>query len=421
MEREQADRLVRSWFEAALRAVDPGVAVERAVLGMPTLLDGPPPVVLAIGKAAGAMTRGLLTTLTSGIARAVVITKQLGTVGDLPASVEVFEAGHPIPDDRSIRATRAALAMLERSSPEEPVIVLLSGGGSALFEAPVEGVGLSEIATLTGQMLRAGATINELNTVRSQLSRVKQGGLLRYIRGDHPTTLVLSDVIGNDLSVIASGPTVIPATRDDTRAILGRLGILTMIPPWILVLIDAREPPSANAPGAGNLRIVADNEVAIDAFASEARKHAKVTIAWRQKTGEARDLATQWVAACRTAPPDVDVLVGGGEATVIVRGDGVGGRNTEFAVAAALGLERLGNEDWVVASLATDGDDGPTGAAGGIASRDTIRLARAAGVDPVAALASNDTLCVLDAAGAAVRTGPTGTNVNDLYVAVRVR
>ena len=420
MERERADRLIREWFARALAAVDPAVAVDRAVGAMPHLVDGPPPVVLAIGKAAGAMTAGLVRSLPQGIARGVLITKDRKTVGQLPASVHVREAGHPIPDDRTIRATEAALAMLGRSSPDEPVVVLLSGGGSALFEAPVDGVTLGEIAALTALMLRAGATINELNGVRSTLSRVKRGGLLGYIRDPRPVTLVLSDVIGNDLCVIASGPTIVAPRGDDPLLVLERLGLTSAIDDRLSALIESH-PSSMGVASAPSPVIVADNDTAIDAFAAAAREEVAVEVVWRQRTGEARDLAVEWAATCLSAPSDIAVIVGGGEATVTVRGDGVGGRNTEFAVASALELDRLKMVDWVIASLATDGDDGPTGAAGGIVSRRTVQAARYAGVDPAADLDANDTRLVLEVTGDLVVTGPTGTNVNDLYVAVRVR
>lgn len=421
MEPERAGRLIREWFARALDAVDPAVAVERTVAAMPGLVGDSPPVVLAIGKAAGAMTAGLFAGLPAGIARGVMITKDRRTVGVLPDSVDVYEAGHPIPDDRTTRATEAALAMLVESSPDEPVVVLLSGGGSALLEAPVDGVTLGEIAAITGQVLRAGATINELNAVRSTLSRVKQGGLLAHIRHPRPVTLVLSDVIGNDLSVIASGPTVVAPNAVNPLTIFERLGLTLSIDERLLTLIASPSSSGTVVPSVAEPSIVADNDTAIDAFASAAREEASVEVAWRQRSGEARDLAVEWVATCLAASSDTVVLVGGGEATVTVRGDGVGGRNTEFAVAAALELERLDEDGWLVASLATDGDDGPTGAAGGIVSRETVRLAREAGVDPAAALAGNDTLGLLEAVGGLVVTGPTGTNVNDLYVAVRVR
>ena len=422
MDHAAADRMIRDWFAGALAAVDPAAAVARAVEGLPELAGGPPPVVLAVGKAAGAMTAGLLAALPDGIVRGAVITKDRRTVPPLPAHVDVFEAGHPIPDGRSITATTAALAMLGGAKPDDGVVVLISGGGSALFEAPVEGVTLADIAALTRTMLNAGATINELNAVRGRLSQVKQGGLLRFMRDDHPTTLVLSDVIGNDLGIIASGPTVPAATFvEEPDAILDRLGVWPSVPSVIRAALAAAPRRLASSVGRGVVRIVADNDTAIDAFARDAADQFAVDVAWRQRVGEARVLAVDWVERCRSASADVDVIIGGGEATVTVRGDGVGGRNTEFAVSAALELDRHGVDGWVVASLATDGDDGPTGAAGGIVSRRTAQAARDAGIDLEAALGANDTLRVLDAAGATVRTGPTGTNVNDLYVAVRVR
>lgn len=421
MDRVRADVLIREWFEQALEAVDPAAAVAHAVASLPELVEGPPPVVLAIGKAAGAMTAGLAASLPHGFARGVAITKDLQTIGQLPSTVDVYEAGHPIPDDRTLRATEAALTMLEGASADEPLVVLISGGGSALFEAPVDGVTLADIATLTGAMLRAGATITELNAVRSRLSRVKQGGLLRLIRHRQPITLVLSDVIGNDLSIIASGPTIATTAAADPGEILERLGLGSSIDERLRTRVESPPEPIHPPHLQGTHLIVADNNTAVDVFADAARERATVDVAWRQRTGEARDLAVEWVRTCLRAPAMVDVLVGGGEATVTVRGEGVGGRNTEFAVAAALELDRLENDEWIVASLATDGDDGPTGAVGGIVSRRTMPAAHAAGVEPRAALETNDTLRVLEVVDAVVRTGPTGTNVNDIYVAVRVR
>ncbi|MDP9366095.1 MAG: hydroxypyruvate reductase, partial [Chloroflexota bacterium] len=143
------------------------------------------------------------------------------------------------------------------------------------------------------------------------------------------------------------------------------------------------------------------------------------SVVWTARSGEAAALGREWVAACRAAPASVDVLLGGGEATVTVHGDGVGGRNTEFALAGALALAESGLQEWTIASLATDGDDGPTGAAGAVADAGTVARARAAGVDSAEALARNDSLRVFEAAGGLVRPGPTGTNVNDLYLAVR--
>ncbi|HET7095623.1 MAG TPA: MOFRL family protein, partial [Thermomicrobiales bacterium] len=183
----------------------------------------------------------------------------------------------------------------------------------------------------------------------------------------------------------------------------------------------AGEPAGRRPDWSGDIvRVVADNDTAIEAASESAiGDRLSLEVYWRQRGGEAADMGRAWVDACRETLPEVDALVGGGEATVTVRGDGLGGRNTEFALAAALALEAANDVDWVVASLATDGQDGPTNVAGAIADGLTARRAREAGVDPAEALARNDSLRVFDAAGGIVAPGPTGTNVNDLYLAVR--
>jgi glycerate 2-kinase len=167
--------------------------------------------------------------------------------------------------------------------------------------------------------------------------------------------------------------------------------------------------------------VVGDNAAAVNAIVTAAEEEGvPVRVAWPAKEGEARVLASEWVAACLGCDRNMNLLLGGGEATVAVRGEGIGGRNTEFTLAAALELERLGNRDWIIASLATDGQDGPTGAAGAIATPSTVDRARSAGLDPASCLDRNDSFRLFERVGGAAITGPTGTNVNDIYVALRI-
>jgi hydroxypyruvate reductase len=203
---------------------------------------------------------------------------------------------------------------------------------------------------------------------------------------------------------------------------LDRYQLRDIVPASVLSALQRTRQPSAAPRAEGDvLRVVGDNEVALEAAARAAHDLSlRPRIVWRAVEGEAAHLGREWVEIVAQASDDDDVLFGGGEATVTVRGDGRGGRNTEFVLAAALELERRGMTQWVVASLATDGQDALTGAAGAIADLGTCGRARAAGVDPAAALADNDSLAVFEAAGGLVVTGPTGTNVNDLYLAVRV-
>lgn len=426
---ERARATIEHLFAAALAAVDPEAAVCAAlgrrddslvVAGEPVDIAGGVHLI-AIGKAASAMARGALRVLGEKIVSGDVVTKEGHADQSLPSRIRIHEAGHPIPDARGVAATTRVLEALASLPEGAVVLALISGGGSALLEAPGAGLTLEDLARTTDLLLRAGASIDALNAVRAPLSRVKGGGLLRAAPGARWATLILSDVLSNDPRVIASGPTV-ATKRDATTAIatLARFDVLDRVP--ISVRDALAQEDEDGGPGAVEsvLTIVGDSAAAVEAAARAARDSGLTcAVVWQAVEGEAADLGAQWVAAVAEANPTVDVLLGGGEATVTVRGDGRGGRNTEFALAAALELERRGIGDWMVASLATDGQDALTGMAGAIASAETAREARGAGLDPEAALARNDSLTVFERAGGAVETGPTGTNVNDLYFAVR--
>lgn len=422
------------WYRAALAAVEPGAAVARhlARAGDHLVLDGEPIsipgrlLVAAIGKAAVPMARAVETIAGELISGGLVITKEGHATGPLPR-LPVREAGHPIPDERGVAATRELLDLVAEAGAVDVVLALISGGGSALLEAPVPPVTLADLAATTDLLLKAGAPIQELNAVRTPLSRVKGGGLRRVAPAARFLTLILSDVLGNDLRVIASGPTIPGAYPAATAlATLSRYDLLDRVPPAVRHLLEARAASDDRVPAVpaveDRIVVVADNETAIAAAeATAAAEGRQVRVIWRDQQGEAADLGRTWAIACHVADETVDVLLGGGEATVTVRGNGLGGRNTEFALAAALALAEMGETGWAIASLATDGQDGPTDAAGAIADGETVARARAAGVDPARALAENDSLRVFQAAGGLVAPGPTGTNVNDLYFAVRLR
>lgn len=422
---------IRAMFDAAVAAVEPSRAVERALRreGDRLIIDdhvfslAGGVHVVALGKAAVAMTRGAFRVLGDAITSADVITKDGHVDGELPAHVRVSESGHPIPDQRGVQATMKALEALRDLPQDTVVLALISGGGSALFEAPVEGVALADLAKLTDLLLRAGAPIQALNAARAPLSRVKAGGLRRAAPDADWVTLILSDVLSNDPSVIASGPTLVKRA-DPSRAlsVLEHFGVSNSAPAPVLRALQRAE-GQAHAPVTGRdiMAIIGDNASAVAAAAKYASDHGHTAeIVWSKVEGEAADLGRAWVTMAAESTTGADVLLGGGEATVTVRGSGRGGRNTEFALAAAQELERLSMTDWVVASLATDGQDALTGAAGAIADAETCCRARGIGVQPEAALRDNDSLAVFLAAGGSVFTGPTGTNVNDLYVAYRV-
>jgi hydroxypyruvate reductase len=427
----EAHAAIERWFRAAVAAVDPLAAV-RAHLdrrGRALLVDDRElPIagrlfVAAVGKAALAMARGACSVAGDSITGGLILTKDGHLDGEIPSGFETFEAGHPIPDARGVAATERLLARLGELGSDDLVLALISGGGSALLEAPRPGVSLADMATVTGLLLRAGAPIRDLNAVRIPLSRVKGGGLRSAAPHARFATVILSDVLGNDTRVIASGPTVpTDLTGAGALDVLARYCLTDQVPDAVLTALNAAADEQNPDFFAGDaVSIVGDNAAAVSAFRDAARADGiESATVWTAREGEARELANDWVAEVLAAPDDDDLLLGGGEATVTVRGDGTGGRNTEFVLAAALELERRGRPDIVVASLATDGQDATTGVAGAIGSLATLARARGAGVEPVEALERNDSLAVFRAAGGCVETGPTGTNVNDVYVALRL-
>jgi glycerate 2-kinase len=425
--------LILRLFRSALSAADPAAAVAKTIQcqGRQLNVNGRrievtgKAVVIGIGKAAAPMASGLDLTCGCVIELGMLLTKD-GHGGGAPSRYRVREASHPIPDERGVAATREVLEIVRSCGAGDVVIALISGGGSALLEAPRSPVTLDDLGRTTDLMLKAGAPIHDLNAVRIPLSLVKGGGLRAAAPEAKFITLVLSDVLGNDIRTIASGPTVPGgATAKDALTIIERYGVADQLPECVLPLLHELE---QSPPMGGQINdedvffVVADNTIAIQAAQAKAESSGmSAEIAWSAMTGEASKLGRKWVQNCVEADSAVDVLVGGGEATVTVRGTGSGGRNTEFALAACQELDRLGLDDWVVASLATDGQDGTTDLAGAIGDRETWTRAIQAGIDPEAALAENDSAGVFEQVGGAVKTGPTGTNVNDIYLAVRRR
>ena len=341
-------------------------------------------------------------------------------------------AGHPVPDARGAQAAEAVLALARGLGRDDLLLVLLSGGASALLPAPVAGVGLAEKAALTGRLMRAGATIHELNTVRKHLSQIKGGGLARAAAPARVACLVLSDVVGDDPSTIASGPTVPdPTTYADAIEVLRGRGVWEETPAAIRRHLEAglrAEAPETAKPGDPLFarvmtRIVGNNAVAVAAAEREARRHGlRARVLTTRLEGEAREASRVLVSVLREcvesgrplAPPLC--LLAGGETTVTVRGPGRGGRNQEIAVAAVDPLSSFPAHA-VVASIATDGVDGASDAAGGVVDQETAREAAGLSLAPAAAfLAASDSTSFLGPVGGLIVTGPTGTNVVDLTV-----
>ena len=441
VEKIQADLIqIRA---AALRAVDPSGAVRQYLrvsadggvvqVGGTTWHVSPGQVILiAAGKAAAAMADAACQVLGDAVGRGLVVTRRplLSGPAFLPASVQLLEAGHPVPDEAGVQAARRAADLLTGLRPEDKVLVLLSGGASALLPLPVAGVELSDLQQLTGLLLKSGAAIQEVNAVRKHLEQLKGGQLARLAQPGQVAALILSDVVGDPLDVIASGPTVPDSsTFGGCLDILRKYHLEERLPPGIAAHLHAgargempETPKRGDAFfGAVSNAVVGSNLLAAEAACREAGRlgyqalllttflEGEAREVGRVAAGLARGIAQQ---ATPFAPPAC--IVCGGETTVTVRGGGQGGRNQELALAAALGIR--GMPAVGVMALATDGSDGPTDAAGAVVTGETISAAAASGLDPWAALEKNDSYPFLRAAGALMHTGPTGTNVNDLLV-----
>ncbi len=382
--------------------------------------------VVGMGKASAAMALPLEKLLGSRIESGLLIVKD---GHGLPLQrIRIAEAGHPIPDHRGVEGVAALLRQLKGLRASDLAFCLVSGGGSALTPAPVDGITLEQKQEVTRLLLSSGATIHELNIVRKHLSRIKGGGLARRAFPAPVVSLVLSDVVGDDLGTIASGPTVADrSTFADALAVLERRQLFERVPPPVLRHLEAGgrgeipETPKGDHPAfaAAQTLIVGDNQMALEAAGDKARRLGyRVVLPTSLQEGEARDLAADHLALAREirkgradgSPPLC--LLSGGEATVTVRGPGLGGRNQEFVLAAVIELD--GTAGITVLSGGTDGTDGPTDAAGAVGDGESCERARAMGLDPAASLAANDSYRFFQPLGDLLTTGPTLTNVLDL-------
>lgn len=442
----------RAIFEAAVSAVRPDVAVRRhlRVEGESLVVSGAvgaaAPVridlrsvrrvlVVGAGKASALMAAEVEAALGARVSAGAVTVKY--DHGVPLARVRVVEAGHPVPDEAGLRGAEAALGLLASAGPDDLVVSVISGGGSALWPAPVEGVTLAEKQALTGLLLRSGATIHEINTLRKHLSRLKGGGLARAANGARVVNLMLSDVLGDDLSAIASGPAVPdPSTYADAWRVLARYGLESDLPAATRARLEAGrrgEAPETPKPGDPVFArvvnvVVGSNRQAVDAAAEEAaRRGYHPLVLSTFVDGETRDVARVHAAIAREVEatgqplPAPACLLSGGETTVTIRGDGKGGRNQEFALAAGLALAGFPDgapplARTTVLSGGTDGTDGPTDAAGALADAALMADAAARGLDAAAALARHDSYRFFEPLGGLVVTGPTRTNVMDVRI-----
>jgi glycerate 2-kinase len=386
-------------------------------------------VLVAAGKASAAMAQAAEDVLGARLTDALAVSN---APGPRLARTRLLLSGHPLPDARGLAAAAAVEALLHGLRPVDTVLVLLSGGASALLPAPVPGLSLEDKVAVTAQLMRAGADISELNTVRKHLSRLKGGGLARAAFPARVVALVLSDVVGDDLSTIASGPTVAdPTTYADALRVLDERGLRASIPRAACRHLEAGarggrpETPKPRDPLFRRVRthVIGGNRLSVEAAAREARRQGlRPLVLTTRLEGEAREAARVLVAILRECvesgrPAALPVcLLAGGETTVTVRGHGRGGRNQEMVVAAVPLLAPF-PVPAVVAALATDGIDGASDAAGGVADGESAARARRRGLAPPAIfLAASDSNGFLAGLGDLIVTGPTGTNVVDLAV-----
>ena len=430
---------------AALDAVEPAAAVGRSLRRLDgdagasvlvaggrryTLNEGARVRVVGAGKAAYAMTREVVDLLGPTVSGGLVIAKEGLGAEEAVGPVVIARAAHPVPDAAGLLAAQRLVSCLDGLTSEDLVICLISGGGSALMTLPVPGVSLEELRQVNDLLLGAGAPIEAINAVRKHLSRVKGGQLAALAAPARVLTLILSDVVGSPLDVIASGPTAPdPTTFADAVEVLRRYGLLDTAPPAALehlrrgVAGEVPETPGEGDPAfdrVQNLLVGANEQAAVAARDKAQAMGFKAMILTTYLQGEAREVGRALAAILREAGlnqrplarPSCIVL--GGETTVTLgenRG-GKGGRNQELALAAALDLQGV-NEVMLVA-LATDGNDGPTDAGGALCDGTTVARAQALGLSPLAHLEENNAYPLFQALGDLLMTGPTGTNVNDI-------
>ena len=425
-------------FQAGLQAVDPVEAILRHVTLNDNVLrisdrqfnlkDYDRILVVGAGKAVAPMAKAVEDLLGNRISDGVIVVKD---EHGLPLKkIKVREASHPVPDERGVKGTEEILSLVETAGRRDLIICLISGGGSALLIAPVHDISLEDKRNATKLLLACGATIHEFNAVRKHLSRAKGGRLAQMAYPATVTSLILSDVVGDDLDVIASGPTVPDSsTFDDAEQILKGYGIWDQLPPTVRDhLAKGTSDQIEDTPKSDNAAfqqcsqvLVGTNLQALKAAGQEAKRLGYHPLILSSKVeGEAREVAKFYAAIASEVlssgnplKPPVCVLAGG-ETTVTLKGDGRGGRNQEFALAAALAITGLDNV--VVLSGGTDGTDGPTDAAGAMADGTTVARALEKGLDPKDFLRRNDSYNFFQKLEGLLMTGPTRTNVMDMYM-----
>lgn len=412
-------------LSASLQAVEPGQAVRRFVKregGHLHIADQTYPLdtldrisVLGLGKATESMAGALLDILPPHSSRGLLIPKQ---AFPSPATgFEVCAGGHPVPNQNSLIAGNKALELTSNLNENDLLICLISGGGSALMTSPHPEIGLEVLQALTQALLSCGARVDEINTLRRHLDRVKGGRIAEAAVPAHVAGLILSDVVGNPLEAIASGPTAPdPSTKTDALNILEKYALTKKFQETIVRFlersVETPKPDDVIFSRVQNV-LIGSNQLAAQAGLEQAQAlgfHTKfLGDTWQ---GEARDVAAALCRQLKDNLPRPFCLIAGGETTVTLRGNGRGGRNQELALVAAIELKGL--ENVILITLATDGEDGPTDAAGAVVTGETNKQALELGLNPELFLADNDSYSFFEFLGDLIKIGPTGTNVNDL-------
>ena len=417
-------------FHAALKAVDPYAATKIYTDRIKSAYkDGSFKKLIAIGfgKAACSMAKAAEDELGDLIDAGIIITKY-GHVGYQLSKIEIIEAGHPIPDENGLRGTEEIIKLLKPADENTLIVCLISGGGSALLVSPYNGITLNEKQKITELLLKAGADIYELNTVRKHISQVKGGRIAEIAYPSKIISLILSDVISDRLDVIASGPTSPDnSTFNHAIAVIEKYGLTDKCPAGIIDTLkkgttgEISETPKEENKIFQNTEniIIGSNQKALKAAKAMAESLGlQVEITSSEQIGEARDIGKRLAKKARKALSVMHneriCLISGGETTVTVKGSGKGGRNMELALSFAIEIE--GVEGITMLSAGTDGNDGPTDAAGAIVDGETVEKARAIGLDPLEYLANNDSYNFLKKIDGLFITGPTGTNVMDLQI-----
>lgn len=398
-------------FGAGIAAAAPDLALRAALVKRPVSTKGGKRVILAVGKAAVPMARVACEVLRPFDHFVLVTNPENATPVD---GAELFASSHPVPDEIGLKASERVIELLEPLGADDQVIVLLSGGASSLLPAPKPGLSLAEKMAVNDLLLSSGLEITAMNLVRQSLSVLKGGGLLRLAQPASVRSFILSDVLGDDLRVVGSGPSIGPVgTPAEAMSLLKSNGLWERLPAAARAVIEAA--PNETFDLEPDAMLIGSNGQSLEAMARD----AGATVSSEPLEGDVEDAARRVVAEAISMPRGT-MRAFGGETTVVLIGKGRGGRNQELALRVARQAKAQGlSGDWMFLSGGTDGRDGPTDAAGAIVDQDTLSALDAAGFDIDAVLASNDSYPALSAIGALLMTGGTGTNVADLQLMAR--